>query len=399
MSTSRVVNLRTVAGRNRLPVKPDPYWEKLVGTLYVGYRKTGTGAGTWSARTLNAAKQRVFVTFGALEASGGEPFAEAKRLAEAWNIEVQTGRSNRKATVADVCREYVEAVRTGLGLLPKADGSLHQPRPDTADEAEGRFKRHVYDTPLAGVEFGRVAEAHFEAWRAGLRSKRGEPMTASSRRRVFIGLKAALNYGATRYTTNGTPWAKTLATSSKDDTARNLLLTADDVADLLRLTQLMQPDLLPMLKLMCHLPVRPGTLARATRANFDPRSGKLVGLVDKTGVRDVALGTEALAIVTEAAANKMPNAPLFARADGSHWTANAWQPVFRKIVEAAGLPDETVVYSLRHRTITEMLNAGVRIGVVAKLAGTSPAMIAKTYDQIQSQQAVQAQDALAVINF
>ncbi len=66
---------------------------------------------------------------------------------------------------------------------------------------------------------------------------------------------------------------------------------------------------------------------------------------------------------------------MLATSYGQRWNKDSWKKIFKDAVEAAKLPDAVVMYALRHTAISEMILAGMDSFIVAKLAGTSVAMI------------------------
>jgi site-specific recombinase XerD len=53
--------------------------------------------------------------------------------------------------------------------------------------------------------------------------------------------------------------------------------------------------------------------------------------------------------------------------------------------EAAGLPDDVVLYNLRHVAISEMIVGGIDPLTVARIAGTSVAMIQRHYGHLSKE--------------
>jgi len=127
---------------------------------------------------------------------------------------------------------------------------------------------------------------------------------------------------------------------------------------------------------------RPGELAKIAVSHFDKHQ-RTVALSGKTDFRIVTLSTAAAKFFEEQAKGKIGNAPLFATALGDAWNKDSWKGPFRAAVKAAGLPPTIVMYSLRHTAISEMIAAGMDSFVVARLAGTSSAMIDKHYGHLK----------------
>ena len=104
--------------------------------------------------------------------------------------------------------------------------------------------------------------------------------------------------------------------------------------------------------------------------------------IGKTGPRSVPLSPAAVAVFERCAKGKLPNAPLFPADDGKPWPHSGWDGPLKVVIKAAKLPAATVLYSLRHAAITEMLRAGMSTLDVARLTGTSLAMLEKHYGHL-----------------
>ena len=141
--------------------------------------------------------------------------------------------------------------------------------------------------------------------------------------------------------------------------------------------------------------VRPGEIASCDVGDFDQAQGTLA-LSGKTGSRVVTLSTAAVEFFKEQARNKLPSAPLLSDAYGNRWNKDSWKKRFRNTVRAAGLPDSVVMYTLRHVGISELIAGGVDVFLVAKLAGTSTAMIDKHYGHLRHAQTRASLDAVAM---
>ncbi|MBN8726427.1 MAG: hypothetical protein J0H15_01820 [Xanthomonadales bacterium] len=96
------------------------------------------------------------------------------------------------------------------------------------------------------------------------------------------------------------------------------------------------------------------------------------------------------------AKGKLPTAPLLSRWNGSAWDKDAWKVPIKDAARAAELPAETSAYTLRHSVITDLVTDGLDLFTVAKLAGTSVAMIEKHYGHLRQERARRAGRAGAV---
>jgi integrase len=149
---------------------------------------------------------------------------------------------------------------------------------------------------------------------------------------------------------------------------------------------------------MSLLPMRPGAVAAFKVSNFDKRLNTLVVGKDKAGQdRKITLPSSTAAFFAEQAKGKLPNAPLFARADGVAWNKDSWKYPFKDAVKAAKLPTAATAYALRHSTITDLI-ALHRLDTmtVSQLSGTSIAMIEKHYGHLLHEHASNALAMLAL---
>ncbi|MFT4174069.1 MAG: hypothetical protein QM639_16015, partial [Rhodocyclaceae bacterium] len=89
-------------------------------------------------------------------------------------------------------------------------------------------------------------------------------------------------------------------------------------------------------------------------------------------------------------------APLLARADGMAWNKDSWKWPIKDAATAAGLPQATTAYALRHSTITDLVTGGLDLLTVAQISGTSVAMIEKHYGALRQDIAASALAKLAL---
>lgn len=146
-----------------------------------------------------------------------------------------------------------------------------------------------------------------------------------------------------------------------------------------------------MVKVYHATGARTGELCELTVRDFMPSTRQLcLGKHKRSGtqanatVRNIQLGDEALAVVLRNVADKAPSTPLFARSDGKAWTQEDVNRRFRGVRgiakdHAQPVRAHITPYSFRHLYISELLTLGTPIFQVAKMAGTSPREIERTY--------------------
>jgi integrase len=133
-------------------------------------------------------------------------------------------------------------------------------------------------------------------------------------------------------------------------------------------------------------------------SNFDKRLNTLVVGKDKAGKdRKITLPASTTTFFAEQSIDKLPSAPLFARADGAAWNKDSWKYPFKDAVIAAKLPLAATAYALRHSTITDLIALyHLDTMTVAVLSGTSLAMIEKHYGHLLREHAAEALGKLAL---
>ncbi len=387
---STSADLSTVRSRDGLRPSHHPYWHRIRPGCFVGYRpQPGGAAGLWSARAYDDESRRyrekALGAFSAEPASGR--FALAKKEAETFAATVEAGGSPEVAvlTVADACREYAEV----------------------NGEAEGRFKRHVYEDPLGKIALGKLRRRHLKDWRARLearpalvsRRKKGErvtrPRAPASINRDMAMVRAALR----KVLPHGQPateaaWQEALTAIKNADGRRTLYLDRAQRRALLAKTD---PMAEPFVRALCLLPLRPGALAGLAVRDFDRRTGELTIGKDKAGhARRIIIPEAAAKLLAEQSTDKLPSAPLFMREGGATWDRHTWKTPIREAATAAKLPTDTTAYTLRHSTITDLVTAGLPLLTVAQVSGTSAAMIERHYGHLVGEAARKALAGLTI---
>jgi len=209
-------------------------------------------------------------------------------------------------------------------------------------------------------------------------------------------LRAALNFALSeRYTTSPAAWEVALKPIKDAGSRRDVYLDPDQRRALIAAAP---ADLASFLRALSLLPLRPGAVASLKVSDFDPRLRVLTIRIDKNGrPRQISLPHETAAFFAKCAKDKLPTAPLLARADGGSWGKDDWKDPIKAAAAAAGLQKQVVAYTLRHSTITDLLALHkLDTLTVAQLADTSLAMIEKHYGHLVRQHAADALAKLAI---
>lgn len=391
MKQSKRLNPSTVEA-----AKPEaaPYriWDTLVPQLHLRVQPSGVKSwnvqwsrtstrtlGKWPGVTVEAARTRARAVLAETDQHGA-PLSVAKPKAD--------------TTVADACRDYVATL--------KKDG-----RDTAAADADRRFERCLYADKLGKVRLVDLHQDHIEAWRdrvekgdlPALPVKRGRPPVAkplakSSVNRMRTVLVAALNHAVARRKASPDVAFEWNSVKPLKDAGqrRGLYLEREQRRALLDAAVGPVRDLIECVALTgC----RPGDPAICLRSDYDGRTAS-VRFRSKDHDRKIPLSPAAGAMFDRLAKGKLPKAHLFTQDGGKAWTADAWSDPVREAAARAGLPAGVTLYTLRHCWITDAIVGGMDLLTVAKLAGTSLAMIEKHYGHLVQGA---ARDKLAQVQF
>ena len=378
------LDLSKVKERDALGRRREPYWQRIRPGCFLGYRPSKReGAGTWIARAydqdLRSYRLKALGDFGTF--AGRDRFIQAKEEAETFASSVESGGQpdEKTETVEEACRHYATS---------RAD-------------AKGRFARCVYSDPIAKVKLSKLRRHQLLAWRKRLeekpaqvtRRKTGEQVTRkrapSSINRDMSVLRAALNSVlAPGMPNTEAAWQEALKAIRHADRQRTLYLDRDERRSLLN--QICE-EAEPFVRLLCYLPLRPGAVAQLVASDFDSRTSELSIGRDKSGKpRRILLPAAVANLLREQVTGKHPDAPLLARANGRAWNKETWKKPIATAVTLAGLPNGATAYTLRHSTITDLVNEGLPLLAVAQISDTSAEMIERHYGHLSRPAAASA---------
>jgi integrase len=147
---------------------------------------------------------------------------------------------------------------------------------------------------------------------------------------------------------------------------------------------------------------RTSELLNARVADYQPRTRQIVlgnhkrcRTMREPMPRIIALNDEALAIVRRRCEGRPPDAHIFTQPrNGRSWDRSNVAERFRAVRARTGVRDAITIYSFRHLWISEMLMAGLDALLIARMAGTSVAMIERVYGHFRTQSFVEAQARL-----
>lgn len=368
--------------RNNLKPRREPYWSPIKKGAAIGYRKLENGNGTWIARWRDEDEKQKYRALGEFD-----DYDDAADAARQWVLACEDGVTHKATTVKEACEAYVEAL--------KGEG-----RKDTARDAEGRFKRLVYSENIGKQALDKLKALHIQKWMNEQIDDEDEADEEDVRRskdsanRNLDSLKAALNMAlSNRLVATDAGWKTVKRFPKVKVQRRGAFLSKEQRKALL---DACPDDLRQLCKAMLLTGARPGELANLNASDYDKHLGCLT-LNGKTGIRTVAISSAAATFFNEASKDKIGAAPMLATSYGQRWNKDAWKKIFKEAVTTAKLPDTVVMYSLRHTAISEMILAGMDSFIVAKLAGTSVAMIEKTYGHLRHDIVTAKLDAVSML--
>lgn len=145
----------------------------------------------------------------------------------------------------------------------------------------------------------------------------------------------------------------------------------------------------PILKALHQTGARPGELCGAKVRDFDPDNRSIILYRHKNDGRRhenatprvVPLSGNAFKLIQGGCEGKKPDEPIFTGPLGAAWTRDRLGKKFREVRRQleASVREHITLYWFRHLWISEALRNGCPIATVAAAAGTSAAMIQKTY--------------------
>ncbi len=368
--------------RDRLAPRREPYWNPLQKGAAVGFRRLESGDGTWIARWRDDDGKQKYRALGNFK-----EYDEAAKAARDWVTACEQGASPKVTTVREACEAYVDAL--------KAEG-----RTSTAKDAEGRFSRLIYEATIGKLAIDKLKTSNVQKWMNDQIDDDDEADDEDIRRskdsanRNLATFKAALNLALNnRLVATDAGWKTVKAFPKVGARRKDAFLGMEQRTALLKACP---NDLATLVKAMLLTGARPGELATLNASDFDKRLGCLT-LRGKTGARTVAISTAAAAFFAEAGKDKIGAAPMLATSYGQRWNKDSWKKVFKDAATAAELPEAVVMYSLRHTAISEMVLAGMDSFIVAKLAGTSVAMIEANYGHLKHSVVTAKLDAVAML--
>jgi integrase len=366
----------------------EPYWGVPLGRgRALGFRKLAPNRGSWIARIRTDESSRKY-EYEPLGFSPELDYVKAKEAAEQWfKLKAEGVKTDEVRSVEDACRAYVAERRKS-----KSD--------DCGHDAEKRFERTVYGKSFGQQKLAKLRAPKVREWRDGL------GLNPGSTNRTLTALKAALNLAVRE---KHAPAALALELRlvkplPGGKRRRDLYLDLEQRRAWLSGTKGALHDLMEGAGLTG---ARAGELVKSTVRQYDRRTQSMTFVTgkqrssDNDGSRTVPLSPAAAKLFDRLAANKAPSDRLFVRDDGQPWAHSDWDELVRAAAKAANLPADprtgVCLYTFRHCFITDALLGGMPTLEVARLVGTSVAMIEKHYGHLVASAARQRLAKIAML--
>jgi len=387
--TVRDTNLEKPAARARLAPRGKPYWRVLESGLHLGYRRTKTGGGSWTARRFlgegKYAERGLGLADDLQEADGATvlTFSDAQGKARVW---------------------WKAAERAELGLAP-IDGPYtvgkaldayfaDRERRGSKGLAKDRAAARARILPALGdMELAKLTTKRIRDWHTGLATApklvRTSRIVKKAQKRRAVDAKDADAVRARRATANRTltvlkaalnhafhdgrivtdeAWRKVKPFREADapvvhflseDECRRMVIACDGA-----FRSLVRAALLSG--------CRYGELTRMRARDFNAEAGTITVRESKSGKpRHVALTDEGQSLFAELTAGHTGREPIFIRDDGKAWGPSHQQRPLDAASARAKIEPAATFHILRHTYASALAMHGVPMGVIAAQLGHS----------------------------
>lgn len=351
--------------RTKLPERREPYWQTISRGKQIGVRKF-LGSEHWFARIYIGKKYE----------------RKALKGVSSWDDALE----NANKFFAAISQTGTAPGETVLSLF---DAYVAQVAPSPTHGTV----RKTLEPELGSIKLVDLERRHIKSWRSSetlLKHKEKSRSPATLNRMITV-LRAALNYGIQEQKIADTSFRLEFKRYAETSKPRDLYLNLDQR---MKLVACADSESKTFIHLLSLLPLRPGDWHATQVKHFDQRS-RTLHVWSKKHKRDVPLSNVAYDLLVIQAKGKALDAFLFPRENGELWDRQQWNSAIKKAAERAGLPADTCAYTLRHSAITDLCANGTDINTVAKISGTSIAMIEKHYGKLLATVATDALNRIA----
>jgi integrase len=369
------INLQTPTSRARLAPQGKPYKVRLLPGVHLGYRAAQSGTGTWLAIASDGTGgqwQKVFGHADDKQPADGTAvlsYEQAALKARALARGDANAAAGRTATIAEAITAY------------EADLTARGRNAYNARLVRSHLPPHLAEQPLS-----QVTAKMLRGWRDHLIKAGMLPATVN---RVLKPAHAACNLAAKldpRIAANAQAWKVGLEALRNTVTARDAVLTDTQVMALVAAAYDISAELGLYVQVHAEVGARSSQLARLTVGDLQrdrlmvppSKKGRGGGKADHTPVQ---LTANLAARLKTAAVGRTARSPLLRRADGAPWQPKIadHRLAFIQATRAAGLPEGTTIYSLRHSSIARMLLRNCPLKIVCDMHDTSISQVERHY--------------------
>lgn len=400
----RETRLNDRTARARLLPQKKPYWRLLSEGMHLGYYK-GTRKGSWIVRYRRTDRDNAYLTATLgeaddLVAADGVrilSWRDAFTKAQEW-CELQRKGGNIEdidVTVAKAVRVYItkrDMRRTAqTGKVVRSDASY-------------KLGRHVLeDSKISAVLLRDLSEADLLRWQRRLAQQK-----APSVQRIVNDLKAALNAAWVEYrkllptdfpVTIKHGLAVEAPAVSASPARDNQILSDEQVRKIVTAAMALDEDFGRLVVVLAATGARFAQLRRMVVADVQFEQARVMipqsfkGKKKEVQYIRIPVGQDVLDVLKCATEGRSANASLFERWFVRQINVTTWERYargpwsvptemtrsWRKAMIAAGLPEKTIPYALRHSSIVRSLRNHLPIRLVAALHDTSVVMIERHY--------------------
>ncbi|MFZ2160463.1 MAG: integrase [Bradyrhizobium sp.] len=416
----KIREIDTVAKRAKLPARKNPYWHGVSGGrggVSLGYRK-GAAGGVWVVKIVIDGQR----TEERLGAAADEETPPAGSLSFPAAVSAALDWSKQQIAIVEASAEATrDAAMPTVRSVVEAYAAQRKKAAGGRQTSVAALLAHIpVDGKFAKIRFAKLTEKAIEEWLAQLQrrpKRKGKrkskstgvdlrPLAPSSRNRLLGDLRAAYNAAAGRYRREipGHIHAEIKAGTRNepvDSEARKQLLTETQVRVIVGAAFEVDEDFGYVVFIAAITGARYSQIVRLTVADIQIGKNRIMVPSSRKGRKrkphppaavpvhaDAIVRLKAL-VIGRAGTERLLTRWVHKRvAKPARWAKDKrrpWGPAFEvtkpwaKTIELAGVPDDTIMYALRHTSIVRGLIAGLPVRLVAALHDTSVAMIEKHY--------------------
>ena len=347
--------ISTKAKRAKLKPSREPVWFKISKKRYIGFRRL-KASGSWVARFGNHRK-----------VIGGESLT----FDQALKLTIQ---------YCDQCDSSVPTQHSVQSIISVyCDDLTIRKSPDTAEKYRKRYNA-MLSKDFRGTDIKFLTTEQIESWRNSrlhsIDDIEKHRKSKSTSRRDLSQLKALLNFAQSKgIISDSQAWDRVKQFDASCEGQRTLYLTGAQVKQIINHAQ---GEFRHYLQITLLMGARAGEASDLMVSDFNPFN-KTVNIGRKTGKRLCYLNDAAVTLISARIQGKSPTELIFPNSEGLQWNSDQLSKAFKVLREEIGLPNECVIYSLRHHTLSKLVESGLPMLAISKNVGTSVAMIEKHY--------------------